>query len=122
MNAKEAAEKLRPSFHLDASPPEDRRRSLFVEQVATELGVEHTPFNLHQVSAALEAADVHEDAGDYPKMLYSREHHAVEGVAASVFDPRHDHMWVHVENEDQEHALGAGWIADHTQLPPRAQK
>jgi hypothetical protein len=33
-------------------------------------------------------------------MLYSRQHHAEE-YAASVYDPRHDWCWVHVENEEQ---------------------
>lgn len=119
MNAHDAAEKIRPTFHLESMPPEDRRRSLFVEQVAAELGVEASAFNLHQVSQALAKADLHPDDNEYPKMLFSRQHHAVEGIAASVYDPRHDHVYVNVNSEQQAAKLGNGWIEDHHALPPR---
>ncbi len=119
MNAKEAADHIRPSFHLATMPAADRHQAKFVADVATELGVEHSPFNLQQVASALESADIHRDVHTYPMMLFSRQHHNVEGVEASVYDARHDHCFVHVANEDQADALGGGWIEDHTKLPPR---
>lgn len=119
MNAKEAADKLRPDFHLTQMPVEDRHHVKFVEDVATELGVEHTAFNLHQVADALDIANIHEDSNEYPKMLFSRQHHAAEGIASSVYDPRHDYVWVHVANEDEAKALGSGWVDSVAALPPR---
>lgn len=119
MNAKEAADKIRPTFHLESMPPEERHHVIFVEQVATELGVEHTAFNLHQVASALDDSNIHQDSNEYPKMLFSRQHHANEGVGASTYDPRHDYVWAHVENEEQASALGSGWVDDPAELPPR---
>ena len=84
MNPKDAADKLRPDFHLAQMPPEDRHHVKFVEDVAGELGVEPTPFNLRQVAHALDAADIHGDDHHFPMMFYSRQHHAVEGIAAST--------------------------------------
>lgn len=121
MNAKEAAEKLRPTFNLESMPPEDRHHVKFVEDVASELGIEPTPFNLHQVADALDAADIHGDSLEYPKMLYSRSHHVEGTVAASFYDSRHDWVWAHVENEDEAKKLGAGWVEDPAQLPPRGE-
>lgn len=119
MNAQEAANVLRPNFHLEQMPAEDRHHVVFVEAVAAELGVEPTPFNLHQVAAALDAADIHPDDNEYPKMLYSRQHHAVENCEASTYDRRHDWCWAHVANEEQAKALGSGWIENPAELPPR---
>lgn len=121
MNAKEAADRLRPNFHLESMPPEDRHHVIFVEDVTAELGVEPTPFNLHQVAAALDAADIHPDDNEYPKMLYSRQHHAEDGCSASIYDPRHDWCWAHVENDEQAKALGSGWVESPADLPPRGE-
>lgn len=119
MNAKEAANQLRPSFHLESMPPEDRHHVKFVEDVAAELGIEPTPFNLHQVADALDRADIRGDSLEYPKMLYSRSHHVEGTVTASFYDARHDWVWAHVANEDEAKRLGAGWVEDPAQLPPR---
>jgi hypothetical protein len=119
MTPKEAADKIRPNFHLVSMPPEDRHHVLFVESVAAELGVEPTPFNLHQVAGALDDADIHGDDLHFPLMLYSRQHHAVEGVAASTYYPRHDLTFVTVENKEQLDALGEGWVENIADLPPR---
>lgn len=119
MNAKEAADKLRPNFHLESMPPEDRHHVIFVEEVAKELGVEPSAFNLHQVASALDEANIDQDSNEYPKMLYSRQHHAAEGVTASVYDERHDYVWANVENEEQASALGSGWVESPADLPPR---
>jgi hypothetical protein len=121
MNAHDAAEKLRPDFRLAHMPPEDRHHIKFVEDVAVELGVEATPFNLQQVAAALDAADIHGDDLHFPLMLYSRSHHAVDGVAASTYYPRHDMTFVTVENEDQLKALGPGWVENPADLPARGE-
>ena len=118
---KEAADKLRPDFHLAQMPPEDRHHVKFVEDVAGELGVEPTPFNLQQVAHALDAADIHGDDHHFPMMFYSRQHHAVEGIAASTYYPRHDMTGVIVENEDQFKALGDGWVENPADLPPRGE-
>jgi hypothetical protein len=118
---KEAADKLRPDFHLAQMPPEDRHHVKFVEDVAGELGVEPTPFNLQQVAHALDAADIHGDDLHFPMMFYSRQHHAVEGIAASTYYPRHDMTGVIVENEDQFKALGDGWVENPADLPPRGE-
>lgn len=119
MTPTEAAGRLRPTFILESMPPEDRHHVKFVEDAATELGIEHTAFNLHQVASALDEANIHQDANDYPKMLFSRQHHAVEGVPASVYDRRHDYVFVLVGDEEQEHALGSGWVHDAADLSPR---
>lgn len=121
MNAKEAADKLRPTFHLESMPTEDRHHVKFVEEVATELGVEHTAFNLHQVADALDTANIHQDSIEYPKMLFSRQHHAVKGIEPSVYDERHDYVWTHVANEDQVNELGSGWVDDPASLSPRGE-
>lgn len=119
MNAKDAAEKIRPTFHLHSMPPDARHHVKFIEDVATELGVEHTPFNLHQVAEAIDEAGIERDSLEYPKMLFSRRHHAVKDIEASVYLPRHDCVAVHVANEDQAKELGSGFVDDIAQLPPR---
>lgn len=119
MNAHDAADKLRPDFHLTQMPPEDRHHIKFVEDVAAELGVDPTPFNLQQVAMALDAADIHGDDLHFPLMLFSRQHHAVEGIAASEYHARGDMTFVIVENEDQLKALGDGWVDSPADLPPR---
>lgn len=119
MNAHDAAEKLRPTFVLESMPAEDRHHVKFIEDVAAELGVEPTPFNLLQVGHALDAADIHGDSNEFPKMLYSRSHHAEGTVSASFYDARHDWVWAHVANQDEAAKLGAGWVEDTAELPPR---
>lgn len=119
MNAKEAADKLRPTFHLESMPTEDRHHVKFVEDVAAELGVEPTPFNLHQVADALDEAEIHEDSNEFPKMLYSRTHHTEKAIPDSHYDRRHDFVWVHVANEDEAKVLGSGWVENPADLPPR---
>lgn len=119
MNAHEAAEKIRPSFHLEQMPVEDRHHVKFVEDVATDLGIEHSAFNLHQVADALDAADIHQDSNEYPKMLFSRQHHAIEGVAPSFYDKRHDCVIVHVENAEEAEKLGPSFVDGLDKLPER---
>lgn len=119
MNAKEAADKLRPDFNLQQMPPEHRHHVKFVEDVATELGIEHTAFNLHQVADALDEAGIHETGDEYPKMLFSRQHHVEKDIPASIYDPRHDYTWVHVANEDEASKLGSGWVENSSDLPER---
>ena len=119
MTPKEAADKLRPDFKLELMPAEHRHHVRFVEAVATELGVEHTHFNLAQVADALDHHEIKADSNEYPKMLFSRTHHAEEAVAASVYDKRHDAVWVHVASEDEATKLGAGFVDDLGKLPPR---
>ena len=121
MNAQEAAERLRPSFKLEAMPAEDRHHVKFVEDVATALGIEHSHFNLHQVADAVDRAGIEQDSNEYPKMLYSRQHHAVKAVGASMYDPRHDHVWTVVADEEQAAALPEGWVDDIAKLPPRGE-
>jgi hypothetical protein len=121
MTPKEAADKLRPDFKLELMPAEHRHHIKFVEHVATELGVEHTHFNLAQVADALDKAGLEADSTEYPKMLFSREHHKAEGVAASVYDKRHDAMWVHVASAEEAEKLGDGWVDDLGKLPARKQ-
>jgi hypothetical protein len=121
MNAKEAADKIRPDFHLEQMPAEDRHHVKFIEDVASELDVAHTPFNLHQVGQALHHAGIEPDSIEYPKMLYSRTHHIEEGIAASHYDARHDYVWVHVANEEQAAKLGSGWVDKPSELPPRGE-
>ena len=100
-------------------PADQRHHVKFVEAVATELGVEHTHFNLAQVANALDHADIDPDSNEYPKMLFSRTHHAEEGIAASTYDERHDMVWVHVMNEDEAKKLGGGWVDNIGKLPAR---
>jgi hypothetical protein len=119
MTPKDAADHIRESFHLESMPAEARHHIEFVEAVADELGVEHTPFNLQQVAEALDKADIHPDSNEWPKMLYSRQHHTVPGIAASIYEPRWDMVHVHVDNEDQAKKLGSGWIENPAELPPR---
>lgn len=121
MNAKEAADKIRPDFHLVSMPPEDHHHVKFVEDVAAELGVEPTPFNLHQVGQALDHADIHGDSIEFPKMLYSRSHHAEGTIEASFYDARHDWVWAHVANQEEADKLGSGWVEDPADLPPRGE-
>lgn len=121
MTPTEAANKLRPNFSLEHMPPEDRHHVLFVEAVAAELGVEPTPFNLQQVAAALDDADIRGDDLHFPLMLYSRQHHAVEGVPASTYYPRHDMVFVTVENEEQMQLLGKNWVENPADLPARGE-
>jgi hypothetical protein len=121
MTPKEAADKIRPTFHLAQMPAEDRHRVLFVENVAAELGIEATPFNLHQVAGALDEAGIHGDAPQYPLMMYSRQHHAVRDIAASTYYPRHDFVFATVENADEANKLGEGWVEDSSKLPPRGE-
>lgn len=119
MNAKEAADQIRAAFHLEVEkiPPETQHHINFLKAVATELGVDHTPFNLHQVETALADANIHRDSNEYPKMLFSRQHPA-NGIAGT-YDARHDHVWTVVADEDQEDAIGDGWVPDPSKLPPR---
>jgi len=119
MTPKAAADKLRPDFKLDLMPADERHHIKFVELVATELGVEHTHFNLAQVANALDHHEITADSNEYPKMLFSRTHHAEDGVAASVYDKRHDAVWVHVANEDEAKKLGGDFVDDLGKLPPR---
>lgn len=119
MTPKDAATRLRPSFVLASMPQQDRRRVKFVEAVMAELDIEPTAFNLHQVASALDAANIHEDADDYPMLLYSRRHHIVPGIEPSIYDPRHDWVWTYVINEEQRNKLGADWMSDPAALPPR---
>lgn len=121
MTPKEAADKLRPDFKLELMPAEHRHHVKFVESVATELGVEHTHFNLAQVADALDKAEIEADSNEYPKMLFSRTHHAEDGVAASVYDKRHDLVWVHVANAEEAGKLGGEWVDDIGKLPPRGE-
>lgn len=118
MKATEAADKIRDTFHLEAIPPEDHRFAKFVVQVADELGVDHTPFNLQQVAAALHAQSIKPDAADYPKMLYCKTRpagqfdgqSAIHGHVPITYDIRHGHWFAHVESEDQAKRLGKGWV------------
>jgi hypothetical protein len=119
MTPKEAADKLRPEFHLELMPADERHHVKFVEAVATELGVEHTHFNLAQVANALDKHEIDADSNEYPKMLFSRTHHTEDGVAASIYDKRHDAVWVHVASEDEAKKLGSGFVDDLGKLPPR---
>lgn len=121
MNAKEAAARLRPTFHLESMPAEARHHVQFVEDVADWLGIEHSAFNLHQVADALDVAGIEQDSNEYPKMLFSRQHHAVESVPASVYDARHDYVWVHVNSDDEAKALGDGWVDDPAKLSERGE-
>jgi hypothetical protein len=121
MTPKDAADKLRPTFVLTHMPPEDRHHIVFVEAVAAELGVEATAFNLQQVASALDEADIRGDDLHFPLMLYSRQHHAIDGVAASTYYPRHDFTFVVVDNEDQLKSLGSGWVENPNDLPPRGE-
>lgn len=121
MTPKEAADKIRPDFHLEQMPAEDRHHIKFIEDVGKELGVETTPFNLHQVGQALHHAGIEPDDNEYPKMLYSRSHHAEKDVAASIYDARHDFVWAHVANEDEAKKLGPDWFEDVSELPPRGE-
>jgi hypothetical protein len=118
MTPKEAAEAIRPTFHLESMPAEDRHHVKFVEDVATELGVEHTAFNLHQVASALDTANLHEDSNEYPKMLYSRKHHSAEGISSSFYDKRHKYMFVLVKDEEDAAKLGSDWVDDPAKLSP----
>lgn len=117
MQAKEAADTLRPTFHLEQMPAEDRHHVKFIEDVAAELGVEPTPFNLHQVGQALDSADIHHDSNEFPKMLYSREAH---GELPSTYDKRNDFHWIHVNNEEEAKGAGEGWVENLSDLPERA--
>lgn len=119
MNAKEAAARLRPTFHLESMPAEARHHVKFVEDVASELGIEHSAFNLHQVADALDVAGIEQDSNEYPKMLFSRQHHAVDGVSASVYDARHDYVIAIVNSDDEAKALGDGWVDDPAKLAER---
>lgn len=122
MTPKQAADKLRPDFHLELIPAEERHHVAFVEAVADELGIEKTHFNMAQVAAAIDHAGIEQDSNEYPKMLFSRDHHAAEGIAASIYDKRHDAMWVHVASEDEAKKLGSGWVDDLGKLPPNIAK
>lgn len=120
MNAKEAAEHLRPTFRLESEvlSPEVQHDISFHKEVATELGVEHTPFNLHQVAESLAAAGIERPSNEFPKMLYSRTHPDKFGHQGT-YDQRHDHVWVKVHDADQEDALGESWVDHPDKLPPR---
>jgi len=115
---KQAADALRPHFNLEQMPAEDRHHVKFVEAVATELGIEHTHFNLAQVASALDHHEISADSNEYPKMLFSREHHKVDGIAPSIHDARHKAMWVHVASPEEAAKLGEGWVDDLAKLPP----
>lgn len=119
MNAKEAADHIRPGFHLEAMPAEARHHVKFVEEVATELGIEHSAFNLHQVADALDAADIKQDSNEFPKMLYAMRHHSIKGIEASVYDPRNDFVWAKVNSDAEAASLGDGWVDDPAKLSPR---
>lgn len=119
MNAKEAADRLRPIFSLEHLPPEDRHHVKFVEDVAKELGIEPTAFNLLQVADALEANGIEGEVNQYPKMLYSRRHHAEDIFTPSIYDARGDYTWVNVINADEEAKLGGDWVDNIAKLPPR---
>jgi|SRR5581483_9711365 len=119
MTPKEAADKLRPDFHLELMPAEHRHHVKFVEAVATELGVEHNHFNLAQVAEAIDKAGIEADSNEYPKMLFSREHHQVDGIAPSVYHARLDAMWTHVASAEEAEKLGDGWVDDLSKLPAR---
>ena len=121
MTPKEAADKIRPDFHLEQMPAEDRHHIKFVEDVAVELGIEPTPFNLHQVGAALDHAGIHPDSNEFPKMLYSRTHHSDPAIAPSYYDKRHDMVHVHVASAEEADKLGAGWFENIADLPPRGE-
>ncbi len=57
---------------------------------------------------------------EYPKMLYSRQH--AKNGHPGTYSARHDHVAVIVASEVEEDALGAGWVTDHTALPPRGDE
>lgn len=119
MTPKEAADVLRPNFHLASMPPDARHHMLFVEQVTAELGIDASGFNLAQVASALDEAHIEGEPLEYPKMLYSRRHHAIKDIEASIYLPRHDCVSVHVANADEAGKLGSGFVEDMAQLPPR---
>jgi|SRR5882762_1947636 len=119
MNSKEAADAIRETFHLESMPPEDRHHVKFIEDVAAELGVEPIPFNLHQVGQALHHAGIEADSNEYPKMLFSRTHHAEKDIEASVYDKRHDAVWAHVRSDEEAAKLGSGWVESLAELSPR---
>jgi len=119
MTPKDAADKLRPIFKLEDMPADDRHHVKFIEQVATELGIEHTPFNLHQVAGALEQHKIKPDSNEYPKMLFSRTHHAEAIATPSIYHDRHDCVWCNVMNADEEAKLGKDWVDSIDKLPPR---
>lgn len=77
---------------------------------------EHTVEELERMLAEAKAKVSHVE---YPKMLYSRTHHADRTVAPSYYDPRHDWAWVHVADEDQAKQLGEGWVENPVDLPLR---
>ena len=121
MTPKEAADKLRPNFTPDLTPhdtpPEDRHHVKFLEDVAIELGVEPTPFVLHQLREAMEEGDIRPDSNEYPKMMFSRSH--PENGHPGTYDARHDHVHAIVANEEEAAALGSGWVDSIHDLPPR---
>jgi len=121
MTPKEAADKLRPDFHLALMPAEERHHVKFVEAVAAELGVEPTHFNLAQVANAIDHHGIEADSFEYPKMMFSRTHHSDPSIPPSFYDKRHDHVWVHVASAEEAEKLGAGWVEDHMRLPPRGE-
>jgi len=109
MTPKEAAEKLRENFVLASMPPEARHHVKFVEDVAAELGIEPTAFNLYQVAEALDRENLHEDDNAYPKILYSLN--PAEGVAATR-DDRNKWYWIQVADDDEAEKLGPSWVSD----------
>lgn len=121
MTPKDAADKIRPDFHLEQMPAEDRHHVKFIEDVATELGVEHTPFNLHQVGEALDHAGIEPDSNEYPKMLYSRTHHSDIAIAPSYYDKRHDYVHCHVASAQEAAKLGSDWKENPADLPERGE-
>ena len=107
MKPAEAAAKLREAeFKCEPLPPHEQRIAQFVADVASELGVEHTPHNLDQVAAALHAAGCEPDPNEWPKMLFGK---APSDDFESVYDPRRRLFHVVVHNDKELAKLGEGW-------------
>lgn len=71
LGPKEAAAVIRGHVEAAVLPPEESHMLRFLQQVAAELGLDHTvPENLHKVAAALKHSDIDIHEGhEYPKWV-----------------------------------------------------
>jgi hypothetical protein len=122
LSAEEAANAIRGEFVAESMPPEYHHQAKFLTAVARHLGVEESPANLTGIAKALEAKGIAFPDLEYPKMLYGRTGPDPMLGFESHYDPRHDHIGVVVNNEDDAKKLGSGWVEDPSELPAREEK
>jgi hypothetical protein len=99
----EAAAAIKETVELNHLPPEEVHQLRFLQGVATELGMDHTPQSLHSIAAALRQHDIEIHSGhEYPKSVKRK----FDGSYHIADNPEHEAEivnWTPPEPDEEVH-------------------